>query len=261
MRNEVIEKAKLLIEEINKFKGVRDKIEQAETELVIAKAENENLNLRLKELLKNQAKEVKDDLHGQILEITKAYENVLLGVFQSQVTGISDTLSKIVGISNEVLGLHEKTLISIEASHNQALAKLEQNREVYKNELENTKAQFSELQNQILLQVKDSGLQFNATSNVAQSNFKKMIDGFVAKLESQAGEGISKEFVKETVKQVLQEGFEAATQQIRDVAPIAKKQTDQISQLLESVNELKEELRSFKASKIEPDQSQIETDE
>lgn len=261
MRDEVIEKAKSLIEEINKFKGVRDKIEQAEAVLIEAKSENENLNQRLKEILKNQAKEVKDDLHGQILEITKAYEDVLLGVFESQVTGISDTLSKIIGISNEVLGLHEKTLSSIVASHNQSLAKLEQSVAVYKNELEINKVQFSEILNQIINQVKDSGLQFNATSNLAQSNFKKMIDGFVAKLESQAGEGISKEFVKESIKQVLQEGFEAATQQIRDVAPISKKQTDQISLLLESVNELKEELRAFKASKPESDQSHLEKEE
>jgi len=257
MRDEVIERAKVLIDEINKFKDVKSKIEHAESQLQNAKFENEKLKSRLDELLKNHAKQVKDDLHEQILEITKAYEDVLIGVFESQVTGISDTLSKIVSISNEVLSQHEKTLSSIESSHNQSLAKFQQFGEVYSNELENSKVQFSEILNGISLQVKESGLQFNATSNVAQSNFKKLIDGFVTKLESQAGEAISKEFIKETIKQIIQDGFDSATQQIREVAPIAKKQTEQISQLLESVTELKEELRSFKASKTEPDQSQL----
>lgn len=260
MRDEVIEKAKSLIVEINKFKDVKSKIENAEIQLHTAKSENDKLNNKLEELLSKHAKQVKDDLHEQILEITKAYDKVLIGVFESQVTGISDTLSKIVSLSTEVLGLHSSTLNSIESSHNQYLTKLEKAIESNQNDFENSKLQYSEVLNQIILQVKDSGLQFNATSNVAQTNFKRMIDGFVAKLESQAGEGISKEFVKETIKQVLQEGFEAATQQIRDVAPIAKKQTDQLSQLLESVNELKEELRSFNSSKNEPDQSQSEKD-
>lgn len=258
MRDEVIEKAKLLISEINKFKGVRDKIEQAEAALLTAKAENENLNQKLKEILKNQAKEVKDELHAQILEITNAYEDVLIGVFESQVSGISDTLSKMVSISTEVLGLHNKTLTSIEASHNQSLEKLAQTGHVYKKDIENTKIQFSEIINELSTQVKESGIQFNATSNVAQSNFKKMIDGFVTKLESQAGGGISKEFIEEAIKKVLHEGFESATQQILEVAPIAKKQSDQITQLLESVNELKNELKSFKNSKIDAVQNQIE---
>jgi hypothetical protein len=258
MRNEVIEKAKALIVEINKFKDVRAKIENAEIQLHSAKSENERLNTRLEELLSKHAKQVKDDLHHQILEVTKAYEEILLGIFESQVTGISDTLSEIVSISNEVVGLHEKTLKSMEGSFNQSLSKLEQTTEANNIELQNSRTQLSEILNDIALKIKDSGIQFNATSNVAQTNFKKLLDDFVVKLESQTGEGITKEFVKETMKQILQDGFEAATQQIREVAPIAKKQTDQISQLLESITELKEELKFFKASKIETDQSQIE---
>ena len=255
MRDEIIERAKSLIDEINKFKDVRIKIEHAETQLHTAKSENEKLNQKLKNLLSEHAADVKDKLHEQILEITKAYENILMGIFEKQVTGISATLSKIVSLSTDVLSLHNSTLNSIEASHNQSLERIKQNGDLVKNELDISKAQFSQIINELAVQIKDSGIQFNATSNVAQANFKKMMDGFVEKLESQAGEGISREFVKETVKQILQEGFEAATQQIREVAPIAKKQTDQIGELLASVNELKEELKSFNSlnNKSKPD--------
>lgn len=254
MRDEVIERAKILIEEISKFKDVRIKIEHAETQLHTAKSEQENLNQKLKNLLTEHAADVKDKLHEQILEITKAYEDILMGIFENQVTGISDTLAKIVSLSTDVLSLHNSTLNSIEALHNQSLERIRQNGELVKNELDISKGQFSQIVNELAFQIKDSGTQFNATSNVAQANFKKMMDGFVEKLQS----GISREFVKETVKQVLQEGFEAATQQIREVAPIAKKQTDQISQLLESVIELKVELRSLKDSKTVSGQIQLE---
>ena len=242
MREEVIAKAIELIQKIDDFSSVHFLAESA-------KAENDRLKMRLDELLSNHAKSVIDELHGQILEAIVSYQEVLKSIFEKEVSGISDLLKNMANVLKEIVNQHSNLIVALELTHSAALSKIVEDHKTESKSIEALRDGFSVGLVELKSQIKDSGTQFNVTSNVAQGNFKKLLEGFTAKFEAHATEGITKEFVKDSIREILNEGFLSATQQIREVAPITRKQTEQIGEILGSVRELTDELKFLKASK------------
>jgi hypothetical protein len=239
MRDQILAEAQSLIKKIQDFEPIALSAQAA-------KQKHEALRKELDGILATHAQSIKNELHTQIIEVVEAYRLSLAQTFESDFSGMKRMLEDSILLIKEIAEIHSKAISDIKLEHLETLETVLKEHQTSVLETEKLKLAFSKEVQILKEQIKDTGVQFNASSNIAQSNLKRILDGFTLKLENKGSEEITKDFVKETIKEVMNEGFLAATQQIRDVAPLTKRQTEQVEEVLLELKDIIEDLKVLK---------------
>lgn len=226
-----------LKKQLDKLPSIRESFEEAKSKYSQAEKLTQQHRMSLEKLLDTGIKEVKTTFHKDLEKLIEEYKNFLSDKYKEDWSSKESATKELLTLSTEIKNLYEVHLSQLTLT----------TKEVIENRIDTLLA---ELKASISVDLKNASSQINVTSNLFQDAFRKNTNTFLDKLFNFTLDADVKSYIKQEISLSMKE--------FQEIAANAKRRDEKISKLIDSVEDLTQELKFLKQAKVRDNSEQDE---